>query len=68
MANFDPLPAEPTAEMRVAYEMFRTDEPATPSRTGQAALWAVLANYADDPIDWANRVLALSDMLIVGDP
>jgi hypothetical protein len=63
MANFDPLPAEPTPEMRVAYEMFRTDE-SYPLPAGQAALWAVLANYADDTIDWATRVLALSDMLI----
>jgi hypothetical protein len=63
MANFDPLPSEPTAEMRVAYEMFRADE-SYPLPAGQAALWAVLANYADDPIAWTARVLELSDMLI----
>jgi hypothetical protein len=66
MANFDPLPTEPTAEMRVAYEMLRTDE-SYPIPAGQAALWAILANYADDPIDWTTRALALSDMLIEGE-
>jgi hypothetical protein len=59
----DPLPSEPTDEMRAVYDMLRSDG-AYPLPTGQAALWAVLAGEATDPVAWATQLLELTYQLI----
>jgi len=63
MTVLDPLPSAPTAEMRAAYDVLRADD-RYPVPTGQAALWAVLAGYADDPVAWAEQLLELTYSLI----
>jgi hypothetical protein len=59
----DPLPDEPTDDMRAVYDMLKGDA-AYPVPTGQAALWAVMAGYATDPIIWAQQLLHLTSTLI----
>jgi hypothetical protein len=59
----EPLPSEPTAEMRAAYNVLQTDD-RYPVPTGQAALWAVVAGYAADPVAWVTQLLILSETLI----
>lgn len=62
----EPLPDAPTPEMRAAYDVLRSDD-RYPLPTTQAALWAVLACYAADPVAWATQLVELSTALIEGD-
>jgi hypothetical protein len=59
----DPLPTEPTPEMRAAFDVLRSDG-SYPVPTGQAALWAVMGGYADDPVAWVSQLLVLTKTLI----
>jgi hypothetical protein len=49
--------------MRAAYQVLLADD-RYPLPTGQAALWAVLAGCADDPVEWAQQLLELTNSLI----
>jgi hypothetical protein len=59
----DPLPNEVTPEMRDAFDVLVKDD-RYPLPAGQAALWAVLSDYALDPVSWATQLLDLANQLL----
>lgn len=56
-----PLPTEPTPAMRAAYALLLAD-PVDGYDEVAAARWSLLVDEAD-PVEWANRLLALSRAL-----
>ena len=63
MALLFPLPDEPTTEMHAAYEVLRAAD-RYPVPAGQAAFWAVLSGYSEDPVAWVTRIAQLTSTLI----